>query len=151
MDRKSWTKSNFCTKNKETNSPFTGADLGEILTDFLNERRRCKLIGGSGECSTFKFFGFFYVIQLASIWSVPFSSDEALHFNVESFLLLLKIYLLWKIWSISVKRWKPVWIRAWFNEAAKLLVFTVATSGRRHGIMLISYKNWTFHFWLTSS
>ena len=27
---------------------------------------------------------------------------------------LLKIYLLWKIWPISVKRWKPVWVRAWF-------------------------------------
>ena len=25
---------------------------------------------------------------------------------------LLKIYLLWKIWPIFVKRWKPVWIRA---------------------------------------
>ena len=25
---------------------------------------------------------------------------------------LLKIYLLWKIWPISVKRWKPVWVRA---------------------------------------
>ena len=33
-----------------------------------------------------------------------------------------------------------------FYEAAKLLVFTVATSGRRCGIMLISSKNWTFHF-----
>ena len=28
-------------------------------------------------------------------------------------LLLLKICLLWKTWPISVKRWKPVWIRAW--------------------------------------
>ena len=26
---------------------------------------------------------------------------------------LLKIYLLWKIWPSSVKRWKPVWMRAW--------------------------------------
>ena len=26
--------------------------------------------------------------------------------------LLLKIYLLWKTWPISVKRWKQVWIRA---------------------------------------
>ena len=37
------------------------------------------------------------------------------------------------------------------NEAAKLLVFIVATSGRRYGIMLISSKKWTFHFRLTSS
>ena len=26
--------------------------------------------------------------------------------------LSLKIYLLWKSWPISVKRWKPVWIRS---------------------------------------
>ena len=26
---------------------------------------------------------------------------------------LLKIYLLWKIWPSCVKRWKPVWMRAW--------------------------------------
>ena len=49
--------------------------VGEILTDFLSERRRRKLIGGSGECSTLKFFGF--LRHSASIWSVPFSSDEA--------------------------------------------------------------------------
>ena len=24
--------------------------------------------------------------------------------------------LLWKIWPISVKRWKPVWIRAWLGS-----------------------------------
>ena len=28
--------------------------------------------------------------------------------------LLLKIYLLRKIWPISVNRWKPVWIRAYY-------------------------------------
>ena len=33
---------------------------------------------------------------------------------------LLKIYLLWKIWPISVKRWKPVWIRAWSGASAAL-------------------------------
>ena len=50
--------------------------VGEILTDFLSERRRRKLIGGSGECSTLKLFGF--LRHSASIWSVPFSSDGAL-------------------------------------------------------------------------
>ena len=29
--------------------------------------------------------------------------------------LLSKICLLWKIWPISVKRWKPVWNRAWLR------------------------------------
>ena len=38
-----------------------------------------------------------------------------------------------------------------FNEAVKLLVFTIATRGRRYGIMLFSFKNWTFHFRLISS
>ena len=33
-----------------------------------------------------------------------------------------------------------------FHEAANHLVSTVATSGRRCGIMLISFKNWTFRF-----
>ena len=72
-------------------------------------------------------------------WPVPFSSDEALQiaglfhqgqfrycsgymmrqgesdiFQISTWkaFLLLKIYLLWKIRPISVKRWKPVWIRA---------------------------------------
>ena len=33
-------------------------------------------------------------------------------FNVESFFFSSKIYLLWKIWPISMKQWKPMWIRA---------------------------------------
>ena len=30
-------------------------------------------------------------------------------------LLLLKICLLWEIWPIFLKRWKPVWLRAWLQ------------------------------------
>ena len=33
-------------------------------------------------------------------------------FQLGQCFLLLKIYLLWKMWPISVKWWKPVWIRA---------------------------------------
>ena len=33
------------------------------------------------------------------------------HCNLKSFLFIKN--LLWKIWPISVKRWKPVWIRDW--------------------------------------
>ena len=36
---------------------------------------------------------------------------------------LLKIYLLCKIWPFSVKRWKPVWIRAWVTVFARLFLF----------------------------
>ena len=39
-------------------------------------------------------------------------SDPFSRFQPGKF-FLLKIYLLWKIWPISVKRWKPVWVRAW--------------------------------------
>ena len=34
-------------------------------------------------------------------------------FNLES-VFILKIYFIWKMWPISVKRWKPVWIRTWW-------------------------------------
>ena len=34
-------------------------------------------------------------------------------FDLESFSFFeSKIYLLWKIWPISIKQWKPMWIRA---------------------------------------
>ena len=33
-------------------------------------------------------------------------------FNLES-VFIFKIYFIWKMWPISVKRWKPVWIRTW--------------------------------------
>ena len=36
---------------------------------------------------------------------------------------LLKIYLLCKIWPFSVKRWKPVWIRAWVTVFSRLFLF----------------------------
>ena len=53
-----------------------------------------------------------------TLFKVPFPgfsshSDSILpRFQLGKCFLLLKIYLLWKIWPISVKRWKPVWIRA---------------------------------------
>ena len=49
-------------------------------------------------------------------WPVQFSSDKVFVqsiFQISTWkVFLLKIYLLWKIWPISVKRWKPVWVRA---------------------------------------
>ena len=66
----------------------------------------------------------FWIIQ-TGFWPVSFSSDEALQiagsFHLsdstwKSFLYLkcvIFLKLLWKIWPISVKLWKTVWIRAW--------------------------------------
>ena len=75
------------------------------------------------------FPGFQCVIQ-TGYWPVPFprmmpwkSADYFIkvNFHVVCWIwskistrkvYLLKIYLLWKIWPSSVKRWKPVWMRA---------------------------------------
>ena len=81
----------------------------------------------------FPFLGF-WVIQ-TRYWPVLFSPDKVLQIGcsfqypycrafearrvqkilgisaLKVFLLLLKNNLLWKIWPISVKRWKPEWIR----------------------------------------
>ena len=43
---------------KQEQKREAGADLGLILTDFLNERRRWKLLGGSGARPNGKFFRF---------------------------------------------------------------------------------------------
>ena len=51
----------------------------------------------------------FRVIQ-TGYWLVPFTLDEAPQLG--KFFCLLKIYRFWKIWPISVKPRKPVWIRA---------------------------------------
>ena len=102
---------------------LSGTDLGWMLTNFLNERRRCKLLRGRvpGECSPGKLFWFnslkspslgFWVIQ-TGYWQVPFSSGEALQLGKINTCFLYEKCLLWKIWPISVKRWKPVGIRAW--------------------------------------
>ena len=81
------------------------------MANFLNKR---ELVGRSGgglphleifvdfHSLNSPFLGF-WVIQ-TGYWS---------DFNFESVFLLFKIYLLWKRWPISVKQWKPVWIRTW--------------------------------------
>ena len=50
-----------------------GSTRNTRLTDFLDERRRRKLIGGPGACSTLRFLR-----HSASLWAVSFSLDEAL-------------------------------------------------------------------------
>ena len=69
---------------------WPGMDLGLILTDFPNEHRKCKLLGGLGACPNGNFFSIltsqsplsrvsesFRQDNLAS----SFSSDEALQLN----------------------------------------------------------------------
>ena len=67
----------------------------------------------------------FRIIQ-TGYWPIPFTLDEALQLGKSLFIYLfilfffsLKIYLLWKIWPISVKRWKPLWTYA-CSETGKL-------------------------------
>ena len=82
-------------------------DLGQILTDFLNEHRRRKLLAGSGGRLPLEIFLDFYSFKS------PFQGFQVIQTGFQlgkAGFLLLKTYLLWKMWPISVKRWKPVWI-----------------------------------------
>ena len=49
-------------KERKKGKGHTGTDLGKILTDFLNELQRHKLLGGLGAGSPRKGFGFFISI-----------------------------------------------------------------------------------------
>ena len=42
---------------------LSGADLRQILTDFLNERRRRKLLGGSGNMLALEIFWIFFGVS----------------------------------------------------------------------------------------
>ena len=76
---------------KQEQKREAGADLGLILTDFLNERRRRKLLGGPGACPNGKFFSILTSQSPLSWVSESFiqdnlasfiSSDEALQLNI---------------------------------------------------------------------
>ena len=82
-------------------------DLGQILTDFLNEHRRRKLLVWSGGGLPLEIFLDFYSFKS------PFQGFQVIQTGFQlgkAGFLLLKTYLLRKMWLISVKRWKPVWI-----------------------------------------
>ena len=86
-------------------------DLGQnlIMTNFLNERQRCKSLGGSGDMLPIRIF-FISASQSPLSWV-----SESFRQDIGQFLLLgwslatwkvfslRLIYLLWKIWPISVK------------------------------------------------
>ena len=97
------------------------ADLGLILTDFLNERRRRKLLGGSGACPNGKYFSIF-TSQSPLSWvsesfrqdnlASSFSSDKALQRNTS----------VMKNLTDFSKTVETVWIRAWQACKARFLV-----------------------------
>ena len=61
------------------------------------------------------------VSEWSGYWPIPLSSDKALqigglfHLSISTWrvFFILKIYLLWKLWPISIKQQKPVWIHAY--------------------------------------
>ena len=76
---------------KQEQKREAGAELGLILTDFLNERRRRKLLGGPGACPNGKCFSILTSQGLLSWVSESFRrdyfgqflpSDEALQLNI---------------------------------------------------------------------
>ena len=74
------------------------------------------------------------------ILAIPFSSDKALqigrswfHLSISTWSVLYNkqiFHVLWKLWPISVKWWKPVWIRTCWNVLRR--EFWVGT--RKEGI-----------------
>ena len=75
-------------------------------------RGREEWMGGLEACLLGSF------LDLTSSWPIPFSSNEALQIGR---LWGLFMYLLWKIWPISIKLWKLVWIHNWYPFWAELL------------------------------
>ena len=106
---------------KQEQKREAGADLGLILTDFLNERRSCKLLGGLGACPNGKFFSILTSQSLLS-WvsesfrqdnlASSFSSDEALQLNTS----------IMKNLTDFSKTVETVLIRAWQACKARFLV-----------------------------
>ena len=96
---------------KQEQKREAGADLGLILTDFLNERRRRKLLWGPGACPNRNFFSIL-TSQSPLSWvsesfrqdnlASSFSSDEALQLNTS----------IMKNLTDFSKTVKTVWIRA---------------------------------------
>ena len=103
-----------------------------MLTDFLNKGPREQASRGArghappgifldSSSLKFAFPGFWFIggwgggegHQISRNWKKKTFVQTIFQISTwKVLLLLLKICLLWKIWPISVKRWKPVWIRA---------------------------------------
>ena len=69
----------------------TGADLGEILTVFQNERRRRKLLGGSEACTPWICFTIFFYLFIL------FSPQSRFSWVSESFSQDIGRILTWKV------------------------------------------------------
>ena len=106
---------------KQEQKREAGADLGLILTNFLNERQRRKLLGGPGACPNGTFFSIL-TSQSPLAWvsesfrqdklASSFSSDEALQLNTS----------IMKNLTDFSKTVETVWIRAWQACKARFLV-----------------------------
>ena len=84
----------------------SGADLGQILTDFLNERRRRKLLRGSGGRLPQERFRIFNSFKSLSWISESFRRDIG---QIQLGKCLKYIY---EKSADSVQRWKLVWFCA---------------------------------------
>ena len=124
-----------------------------MLTDFLNELRRLKFLGVSRGMLSWEFcFDFnslkspflgFWIIQ-TGYWQVPFSSGDW-PCNLERFFFIKNVSVLWKIGPISVKRWKPVWIRAWneYHSASRASFWAVQWEGKKEALWWLNPNFYT--------
>ena len=124
-----------------------------MLTDFLNELRRLKFLGVSRGMLSWEFcFDFnslkspflgFWIIQ-TGYWQVPFSSGDW-PCNLARFFFIKNVSVLWKIGPISVKRWKPVWIRAWneYHSASRASFWAVQWEGKKEALWWLNPNFYT--------
>ena len=86
-----------------------GADLGKVLTDFLNECRRRKLLTGSmgsPQGTSLEFL----LLKSPVLGFRVIQTRYCLDFNLETVFIIKNIWLWLKCDRFSVKRSKPVWI-----------------------------------------
>ena len=80
-------------------------DKGKISCNYLRTRFQSNLCAATAASGNFlEFYSLKSLFQ--GFWVIQTG------FQLERCLLLLKIYFLWKMCPICVKRWKSVWIRA---------------------------------------
>ena len=120
LDRQCWNAAH-CKRMEQSGNIRTCSRRGSrINTDRLSERatkaQGCKGVRGHAPPGNFLGFWVFwrdigkFHFPRIKLWK---SADYFIsRFQLGKFFYILKIYLLWKLWLISVKRRKPEWIRA---------------------------------------
>ena len=151
---------------KQEQKREAGADLGLILTDFLNERRRRKLLGGPGACPNGKFFSIL-TSQSSLSWvsesfrqdnlASSFSSDEALQvpgaFGVVGPPCLQLNTSITKNLTDFSKTVETAWISAWqeckarfYVEIAYYRTTNVVTRDENGSAIVAFIKKWVSSF-----